>query len=77
MLFSDPIFQNFLRQKARPSICFKTRGRISETLDLWAFGALRENQKLDLQFEKFGQIFKKLVRAMKKLGVPWYPNLPL
>ena len=68
MFFSDQIFRNFLRQKALPSICFKTRGWVSETCDLWAFEALRENQKLDLEFEKFGQVFKKLVRVVKKLA---------
>ena len=68
MLFSDQIFQNFVRQKARPSICFKTRGRICEALVLCAFEALTENQKFDLEFEKFGQLFKKLVRVIKKLG---------
>ena len=53
MFFSDQIFQNFHRQKARLSIYFKTRGRVSETRDLGNFDDLRENQKLDLEFEKF------------------------
>ena len=29
---------------------------------------LRESQKLDLEFKKFGQVFKKLVRVIIKLG---------
>ena len=37
MFFSDQIFQKFFRQKAR---------RISETLALWAFEDLTENQNL-------------------------------
>ena len=52
-VFSDQIFQNVHRQKARLSIYFKTRGRVSETRDLWGFDDLRENQKLDLEFENF------------------------
>ena len=61
MLFSDQILQNLHHQKARLSICFKTRGQ-------WAFEALRENQNLDLEFEKFDRVFKTLVRVIKKLG---------
>ena len=29
---------------------------------------LRESHKLDLEFKKFGQVFKKLVRVIIKLG---------
>ena len=32
IVVSDEIFQNFLRQKARLGICFKTRGQEFETL---------------------------------------------
>ena len=51
MFFSDQIFRIFLRPKAR---------RISETLALWASEVSTENKKLDLEFEKFGQVFKSL-----------------
>ena len=55
-------------QKVRPSIRFKTCGQVSQALVRWAFAALRENQKLDRELVKFGQVFKKLVRVIKKLG---------
>ena len=64
VLFTD---QSSLRQKAGPSICFKTRSRVFQTLVRWAFEALKENQKLVREFEKFAQVFKKLVRMIKKL----------
>ena len=51
-----------------PSICFKTRGQVFQTLVLWAFEVLIENQKLDREFEKFGQVFKNLAEVIKNLG---------
>ena len=62
-VFYGPFFQ-----KVRPSIRFKTRGQVFQTLVRWPFAALRKNQKLDRQFLKFGQVFKKLVRVIKKFG---------
>ena len=58
---SEQIFENSFREKARPSICFKTPARVFQTLVHWGLESLRENQKLDWEFEKFGQVFKKLV----------------
>ena len=73
VLFTNQIFKNAIQQKARPSICFKNRG--------WVFQTLRENQKLEREFEKFGKVFKKLVRVIKMYGHvfslwhgPWCPN---
>ena len=68
VLFTYWIFKNSLQQKAVPSICFKTRGQVFQTLVLWAFEALIENQKLDREFEKFGQVFKNLAEVIKNLG---------
>ena len=59
VLFPDQVFKNSLWQKTRPSICFKTPGRVFQLLVRWAFEALRENQKLDQEFEKFGQVWLK------------------
>ena len=55
MLFIDEIFKNCLRQKAGPSIRFKTRSRIFQALVRWAFETLKKNQKLDQEFENFVQ----------------------
>ena len=55
-------------QKVRPSIHVKTRGQVFQTFVRWAFEALRKNQKLDREFVKFGQVFKNLVRVIKKFG---------
>ena len=65
MLFSLQIFQNFLRQKAR---------RISETLALWAIEDLTENQKLDLEFEKFDKFLKSFSEWLKSLARCLYNN---
>ena len=67
VIFRDQIFKNSLPQKAGPSTCFKKRSRVFQTFVRWAFEALKENQKFDWEFEKFGQVFKKLVRGIKKL----------
>ena len=58
MLFTNQIFKNSLRQKAQPSICFKTRNQVIQTLVRRVFEGL-ENQKLNPEFEKFGQVFKE------------------
>ena len=50
------------------AFAFKRRGRVIKTLVRWAFEALRENQKLGWEFEKFAQVFKKLVRVIKSLA---------
>ena len=55
---SEQIFENSLQQKARPSICFKTRARVFQILVHWALEALRETKSLT---QKFAQKFKKLV----------------
>ena len=67
MLLTDQTFTNSLRQKTWLSICFKTRGRFFEALARWAFEALKENQTFVWEFEKFSQVFKKLIRLIKKL----------
>ena len=67
MLFSDQIFQTFF-DKRLGRVFALNHGRVSETLVLLAFEALRENQKLDLEFQKFSQVLKKLIRVIKKLG---------
>ena len=66
--------------KVRPIIPSKTRSGVFQTLARWPFAALRENQKLDREFVKFGQVFKKLVRVIKKLGhvfVLWHGQMCL
>ena len=68
VLFTNQIFKNSFRQKAGPSIYFKTRGWVFQTLLRWSFEALTENQKLNQEFEKFGQVFKKLVEVIKIFG---------
>ena len=62
--FNTQIHFQFLNvsidQKTQPSICFKTHGQVFQTLSQAFqtlerdFEALRENQKLDTKFEKFG-----------------------
>ena len=58
LLFINQIFKNFLRQKAWPSIWFKKCGRGFHTHVRWTFEALWKHQKLDREFEKFGQVFE-------------------
>ena len=60
VLFTKKIFENSLGQETRLSICFKTRSYVFQTFVRLAFEVLRENRKLDREFEKFGQVFKKL-----------------
>ena len=66
VFFTEQIFKKSLRQKTQTSISFKTRSRFFKTLVRWAFEALGENQKLDREFEKFGQEFQQLVRVIQK-----------
>ena len=68
VLFTDQIFKNSFWQRAWPNICFKTRSQVFQTFVVWAFEALRENEKLDRGFEKFGQVLKRLVRVIKEHG---------
>ena len=67
VLFTNQIFKNSFRQKAGPSIYFKTRGWVFQTILRWSFEALTENQKLNQEFEKFGQVLKSLSKWLKSL----------
>ena len=49
VLFIDHIFKNSIQQKGLGC-------RIVQPLAHWIFEALRKNQKLDQEFEKFGSV---------------------
>ena len=49
------IFNVSVDQKARPSICFKTRGGAFETLG-GAFEGVKDKKKLAREFEKLGRV---------------------
>ena len=69
LLFPGQILKNSLRQKTRSSVCIKTHGRVFQLLVSWFFEALRKNQKLDGEFEKFSWVLsKKVVRVIKGLA---------
>ena len=58
----------FLNKSLSREFALKYAAKFFKTLLYWAFEALRENQKLDQEFEKFSQVFKKLVRVIKSLA---------
>ena len=60
VLFADQIFKNLIRQKARPSVCFKTCVEFFKHYSIEFLKSYEKTKSLTKSLKKFLRVIEKL-----------------